>query len=228
MKRIVIFSGSGLSKESGIPTFRDFDGLWQDYDPRELATINALKTNTEKVMDFYNMRRNKMWESFPNAAHQSIIELEKKFEVKVITQNVDNLHERAGSENVLHIHGELSKVRSMIDEELIYSIEEKKDVNLGDLCSKGSQLRPHIVLFGEPVPKIKEAIEIVKTADILIVIGTSLQVYPAAELIEYTKEDCETYIINPEIPSIKKKDNRFFITEKACIGLPKLVHKLLN
>ena len=228
MKKIVILSGAGISKESGIDTFRDADGMWPKYDPRELASPEALKNNPEKVLEFYNMRRQKMWKSDPNAAHLAILDLNKKYDVSIITQNVDDLHERAGSSNVLHLHGELNKVRSINNAEELSEVEIGKDVNLGDLSKDGSQLRPHIVLFGEPVPKMTEAIEIAKSADIFIVIGSSLQVYPAAELIDYVPKNGIIYIVDPEIPSIYKSENMYFIKENATIGLPKLVFELLD
>lgn len=228
MKHLVILSGSGISKESGLDTFRDVDGMWNEYDPRELASTVALANQPKKVLEFYNMRREKMWSVDPNAAHLCLVDLEKKFNVTIITQNVDDLHERAGSSDILHIHGELNKVRSSEDENYIVEVNRGEEVNLGDLAPDGTQLRPGVVLFGEPVPRIQEAIEIAKSADIFIVVGTSLQVYPAAELIDYTPDECETYIVDPEIPSVKKKRNRYFISEKATIGLPKLVQKLLE
>ena len=228
MKKIVILSGAGISKESGIDTFRDADGMWMEYDPRELASVTALKTQPEKVLEFYNMRRNKMWDSNPNIAHLALVDLEEKYEVVIITQNVDNLHERAGSTNIIHLHGELNKVRSIDNTDEIFEVEKGTDINLGDLSESGSQLRPHIVLFGEPIPKMKRAIEITKEADIFIVIGSSLQVYPAAELIDYTLPTTNVYIVDPEIPNIQKKEHIYFIKEKATVGLPKLVHNLLE
>jgi len=228
MKNIVVLSGSGISKESGIDTFRDADGMWNKYDPRELASTTALEKQPEKVMEFYNMRRKAMWNADPNVAHLCLVDLEKKFNITIITQNVDNLHERAGSKNVLHIHGELNKVRSSINPELITEVEKGQDVNIGDLSSDGSQLRPHVVLFGEPVPKMQQAIELTEKADVFIVIGTSLQVYPVAELIDFTSGNCETYIIDPEIPNIHKKNNMYFITDKATVGLPKLIQQLME
>ena len=228
MKKIVILSGAGISKESGIDTFRDADGMWLKYDPRDLASTTALKTQPGKVLEFYNMRRNKMWEANPNAAHLALVELENKYDVTVITQNVDNLHERAGSSNILHIHGELNKVRSSINIDEVIEVEKGKDINLGDLSKDGSQLRPHIVLFGEPVPKMAEAIEITKMADIFIVIGSSLQVYPVAELIDFSPSNSDVYIIDPEIPNVHKNGHIFFVKEKATVGLPKLVLELLK
>ncbi|MEN8139101.1 MAG: NAD-dependent deacylase [Bacteroidota bacterium] len=228
MKNLVVLSGAGISKESGLDTFRDADGMWKEYDPRELASTVALANNPGRVMEFYNMRRKKMWGADPNAAHRCLAELEKKYNITIITQNVDDLHERAGSKNIIHIHGELGKVRSSSNPDNIIEVEKGREINLGDLASDGSQLRPHVVLFGEPVPKMAEAIEITKKADIFIVVGTSLQVYPAAELIDFTNSNCETYIVDPEKPSVQEKSNRYFIVEKATSGLPKLVHKLLD
>jgi len=228
MKKIVILSGAGISKESGINTFRDADGMWPKYDPRELASPEALKNNPEKVLEFYNMRRQIMWNADPNAAHLSLKDLEDKYEVIVITQNVDDLHERAGSTNVLHLHGELGKVRSMENPEEIIKVEKGKDINVGDLSADGTQLRPHIVLFGEPVPMISKAIEIVKTADIFIIIGSSLQVYPAAELIDFVPVKSEVYIIDPDLPSVNREGKIYFLKENATVGLPKLVFELLN
>jgi NAD-dependent deacetylase len=228
MLNIVVLSGAGISKESGLETFRDLDGMWQEYDYNELASSVAIKNNPEKVLEFYNMRREKMWNANPNGAHLSLVELEKKFNVQIITQNVDDLHERAGSSNILHIHGELSKVRSMTNPDIIRTVEVGEQINMGDLAEDGQQLRPHIVLFGEAVPKMQDAIEITQSADIFIVIGTSLQVYPAAELIDFTKKDCEIYIIDPSIPNIKKKKNMFFISQKASIAIPSLVQKIIS
>ena len=228
MKKIVILSGAGISKESGIDTFRDADGMWQEYDPRELASTTALKTEPKRVLEFYNMRRKKMWDANPNAAHLALLDLEEKYDVTVITQNVDNLHERAGSSKITHLHGQLNKVRSMDNPSELIEVERGTDVCWGDLGKDGSQLRPHIVLFGEPVPMMAEAIEITKTADIYIVIGTSLQVYPAAELLDFTPPKCEIYIIDPEVPNISKEGKMYFIKENATVGLPKLVIDLLN
>jgi len=228
MKKITILSGAGISKESGIDTFRDADGMWPKYDPRELASPEALRNNPEKVLEFYNMRRQKMWNADPNAAHLALVDLEKKYDVTVITQNVDNLHERAGSSKILHLHGELNKVRSINNSDLIVEVAKGKDINVGDLSEDGSQLRPHIVLFGEPVPKMAEAIEVTKDSDIFIVIGSSLQVYPAAELIDFAPKNCVVYIVDPETPNVQKENNIFFIKEKATVGLPKLVLDLLN
>jgi NAD-dependent deacetylase len=196
MKKIVVLTGAGVSKESGIQTFRDSkESLWNNYKIEDVATIDAWKKNRELVLDFYNQRRSQLKEVEPNEAHFSISRLQESFDVEVITQNVDNLHERAGSNKILHLHGELTKVRSSLDEKLVYDWHD--DCNIGDKCEKGSQLRPHIVWFGENVPKLSEASELVYDADIVIVVGTSFTVYPAASLIEYSKSDTQVYIVDP-------------------------------
>jgi NAD-dependent deacetylase len=196
MKKIVVLTGAGVSQESGIQTFRDSsESLWNNYKIEDVATIDAWRKNRELVLDFYNQRRSQLKEVEPNEAHFSISRLQDSFDVEVITQNVDNLHERAGSNKVLHLHGELTKVRSSLDEKLVY--DWHNDCNIGDKCEKGSQLRPHIVWFGEDVPKLSEAADLVYDADIVIVIGTSFTVYPAASLMEYSKSDTEIYIVDP-------------------------------
>jgi len=196
MKKIVVLTGAGVSKESGIQTFRDSsESLWNNYKIEDVATIDAWKKNRELVLDFYNQRRSQLKEVEPNEAHFSISRLQESFDVEIVTQNVDNLHERAGSNKVLHLHGELTKVRSSFDEKLVY--EWHDDCNIGDKCEKGSQLRPHIVWFGEDVPKLQEAADLVYDADIVIVVGTSFTVYPAASLMEYSKSDTQVYIVDP-------------------------------
>ena len=195
-KKIVVLTGAGVSKESGIQTFRDSkESLWNNYKIEDVATIDAWKKNRELVLDFYNQRRSQLKEVEPNEAHFSISRLQESFDVEVITQNVDNLHERAGSNKILHLHGELTKVRSSLDEKLVYDWHD--DCNIGDKCEKGSQLRPHIVWFGENVPKLSEAADLVYDADIVIVVGTSFTVYPAASLMEYSKSDTQVYIVDP-------------------------------
>jgi NAD-dependent deacetylase len=196
MKKIVVLTGAGVSKESGIQTFRDSsESLWNNYKIEDVATIDAWRKNRELVLDFYNQRRSQLKEVEPNEAHFSISRLQESFDVEIVTQNVDNLHERAGSNKVLHLHGELTKVRSSLDETLVYDWHD--DCNIGDKCEKGSQLRPHIVWFGEMVPKLQEAADLVYDADIVIVVGTSFTVYPAASLMEYAKGDAEIYIVDP-------------------------------
>ncbi len=226
MKRIVILTGAGVSAESGIKTFRDADGLWENHRVENVATPHAWKQNPELVLDFYNQRRRQLLEVSPNEAHYALAKLEAYFSVHIITQNVDDLHERAGSTNVLHLHGELFKVRSSKEPSLIY--EWKKDLKRGDKCDLGSQLRPHIVWFGEAVPAIEEAVRICNTADMFIVIGTSLQVYPAAGLIHDVPDAAPKYIIDPNAISVSKRNNVFFIQEKASTGTAALAAKLIN
>ena len=225
-KRIVVLTGAGISAESGIKTFRDADGLWEGHDVMEVATPEGWHRNQELVLEFYNQRRKQLLTVKPNKAHQLLAELEDNYDVNIITQNVDDLHERAGSNNVLHLHGELRKVRSTIDETLVYNWNS--DLNLGDNCNKGSQLRPHIVWFGEAVPNLSIAEEITQTANILIIIGTSMQVYPAANLIYHCKEGIPIYFIDPK-PSISEDQfkNLTVIAENATVGMEKLYQLLI-
>lgn len=227
MKKIVVLSGAGMSAESGINTFRDSDGLWEGHDIMEVASPLGWQKDKEKVLDFYNKRRAQLFAVFPNEAHKALLALEKKYQVNIITQNVDDLHERAGSSQVLHLHGELLKVRSTKNADLIY--EWKKDLKMGDLCKEKSQLRPHIVWFGENVPQFDTAMEITSEADILIVIGTSMQVYPAAQLINYVKSEIPIYFIDPK-PFIQQNQykNLTVLAEKASVGVVKVVNQLLG
>jgi len=197
-KKLVVLTGAGISAESGLKTFRDSDGLWNGYNIEDVATPRAWRKNKQLVLDFYNMRRQDVLHAPPNAAHIGLAQLEKDFDVHIITQNIDDLHERAGSTNVLHLHGEIFKMRSEKDEALIYEI--RKDILLGDLAEDGTQLRPHIVWFEEPVPMIEEAAAIAATADIFAVIGTSLVVYPAAGLINYAPRYIPKFMIDKTIP----------------------------
>ncbi len=222
-KHIVILTGAGMSAESGIKTFRDADGLWEGHDVMEVATPEGFEANPELVLDFYNQRRRQLFEVKPNSAHFNLAELEKQYDVTIITQNVDDLHKRAGSKKVIHLHGELLKVRSTYDEHDIQSW--KTDLVLGDTCKKGYQLRPHIVWFGEDVPIIEKAVSICETADILIIIGTSMQVYPAASLMHYVPENTPTYLIDPK-PNIESKKNLTVIAETATIGIKKIIELL--
>ncbi len=224
-KRIVVLTGAGISAESGIKTFRDSDGLWENHRIEEVATFDAWKRHPQLVLDFYNARRKQLLECVPNMAHQLLVTLEEKYHVEIITQNVDDLHERVGSTNVLHLHGELLKVRSTLDEHLIY--EWKTDLKLSDKCEKGAQLRPHIVWFGEQVPMIETARKIAAKADIFIVIGTSLVVYPAAGLIHYTDFTVPKYVIDPNKPLLSNIQNVAYITDTACNGVQKLVAELM-
>jgi NAD-dependent deacetylase len=221
MKKIVVLSGAGISAESGIPTFRDSNGLWEGFDVMEVATPQGWVKNPVLVLDFYNQRRKNALQALPNEGHRALVELEKYFDVTIVTQNVDNLHEKAGSSKVLHLHGELFKSRSSIDESLIYDIEGW-ELKLGDKCEKGSQLRPHIVWFGEMVPMMDAAIDEVSKADIFIVVGTSLLVYPAAGLVDYVRYDVPVYVIDPKIPQLYNCPNAIRISEKASAGLSKV------
>lgn len=228
LKKIVVLTGAGVSAESGLSTFRDAGGLWEGHDVYDVASPQGWKKDPDVVLRFYNERRRQLEHVQPNAAHFAIAKLQEKYDVSVITQNVDNLHERAGSKNVLHLHGELTKARSTLPPYNVYDIGYA-DINLGDMCEKGGQLRPNIVWFGEPVPLITDAAIITETADIFIVVGTSLVVYPAASLIDYVKRDALKYIIDPNKPGINSYHrNLEFITEKATVGTVPLVEKLLS
>lgn len=222
MERIVVLTGAGMSAESGLKTFRDANGLWEGHDVMKVASPEGWQRNPELVLDFYNQRRRQLFDVQPNQAHQLLASLEQRYCVDVVTQNVDDLHERAGSSRVLHLHGELLKVRSSRDERLVK--EWTTDLVLGDLCELGSQLRPHIVWFGEAVPLLEPAAEIASRADIVIIIGTSMQVYPAASLIHYAKPGIPIYFIDPR-PTISesKFSNLTVLPETAVIGMQKLV-----
>jgi NAD-dependent deacetylase len=223
-KKLVILSGAGMSQESGIRTFRDMGGLWEEYDVTEVATPEAWARNPELVMRFYNDRRKQLYECEPNAGHRGLVDLERDFEVQIITQNIDDLHERAGSSKVLHLHGELKKARSSVDESLIYDIDGW-ELKFGQKCAKGSQLRPYIVWFGEAVPAMEDAIPLVESADILVVIGTSLNVYPAAGLVNYTRKGIPIVVIDPERPQVFIR-NVTYIQEKAGKGVELLKESL--
>jgi len=223
MKKLVVLTGAGMSQESGIKTFRDSDGLWEEYNIEDVATPEAWKKNPELVMRFYNERRKQLLDCNPNAGHVGLAKLEELFDVDIITQNIDDLYERAGSKKVLHLHGELKKARSSVDENLIYDIDGW-ELKMGQKCTKGSQLRPHIVWFGEAVPAISEAIPMVKAADIFVVIGTSMNVYPAAGLIHYVKPNTPVFLIDPKPVDVYQKV--IFIQEKAGKGLEILTKEL--
>lgn len=227
MKKIVVLSGSGISAESGLATFRDSGGLWEGYDVMEVASIEGWMRNPGKVLDFYNERRKQLANAQPNDAHYALVRLEDKFGVTIITQNVDDLHEQAGSSNVIHLHGELKKVRSSVDENLIYDIGSG-EIHMGDTCDKGSQLRPHIVWFGELVPMMEVAAKESTEADIYLVIGTSLAVYPAAGLLDYVPADTPIYVINPERTQLPPRHYVHYIREKAARGTSELVEELLK
>lgn len=225
MKHVVVLTGAGISAESGIKTFRDADGLWEGHDIMEVASPKGWDKNPEKVLDFYNQRRRQLLEVEPNPAHDALVKLEKKYRVTVVTQNIDDLHERAGSSNVVHLHGELLKVRSTFDEELV--LDWKKDLNKGDFCEHNHQLRPHVVWFGEAVPMFPKAIKITEEADILIIIGTSMQVYPAAALLDFARPGTSAYFIDPN-PAIEFDPQIKIIKDKAAVAVPALVDKLLK
>lgn len=223
MKNLVVFTGAGISAESGLGTFRDSGGLWENYKIEEVATLEAFVKNPELVLDFYNLRRRQMIKSKPNYAHYSLNLLEKKFNLSIITQNVDDLHERSGSKNVLHLHGQLNQSMSTNDGR-VFDIEGS-ELNIGDCCPLGSQLRPNVVWFGEMVPNIQIATEIVAKADIFIIIGTSLNVYPAASLLNYVSESCRVILIDKDPVMV---DGIEILAESATIGVPKIVDKLLK
>ena len=219
MKNVVVLTGAGISAESGLKTFRDSDGLWEGHDVIEVASPLGFKNNPELVLDFYNQRRKQLLEVMPNEAHLALAELEKKYKVSIVTQNVDDLHERAGSTSILHLHGELLKVRSTYNEKDIQYWS--KDLFVGDLCKNGFQLRPDIVWFGEDVPLIPKAIEICENADILMIVGTSMQVYPAASLINFIPPNTKIFYIDPN-PAVIHHPNLTVIEEKATTGISKV------
>ena len=222
MKRVVVLSGAGISAESGLKTFRDSDGLWENYRIEDVATPEAWNRDWKLVQDFYNQRRKQVLQAQPNAAHHALAALQEVYDVTIVTQNIDDLHERAGSKQVLHLHGEIRKSRSSVDPSLIYPVEGD-EIREGELCEHGYQLRPHIVWFGELVPALEEAAYRVSTADIFIVVGTSLAVYPAAGLIHYAPAGSEKYYIDPHAVAL---GDYKIIREKAGIGIPEIVEKL--
>src|ERR1700722_13703688 len=223
-KNLVVLTGAGISAESGLKTFRDSDGLWEGYDVNEVATPGGWRKNPDLVLQFYNLRRRNVRVAIPNAAHLELAGLEEYFNVQIITQNIDDLHERAGSTRVLHLHGEIFKMRSEHDETLVYDIRE--DILLGQHAEDGAQLRPHIVWFEEPVPMIEQAVPLVRSADIFIVVGTSLVVYPAAGLVDFTRPGTPTFIIDKKIPYTSRVDNLTVIELPASQGIAVLKEKL--
>jgi len=227
MKKLVVLTGAGISAESGISTFRDSGGLWEQYNVMDVAHHDSWEKNPALMLKFYNERRQQLKKCLPNDAHKTLKYLEDFYDVHIITQNVDNLHERAGSANILHLHGELTKARSSFDENLVYDIGYK-DIIMGDLCEKGYQLRPHIVWFGENVPNISIAHQICSTAYILVIIGTSLNVYPASEIIHSAPENIPVYVIDPNDINIYSSANIFHIKEKAVEGVKTLIKKLIK
>lgn len=224
-QKLVVLSGAGISAESGLKTFRDSDGLWEGYNIEDVATPNAWQKDPALVLDFYNMRRRNVKAAIPNAAHYALARLEEFYDVHIVTQNIDDLHERAGSANVLHLHGEIFKMRSENNENLIYPIYD--DIKPGDTAKDGGQLRPHIVWFGEPVPMIEEAIPVMQQADIFLLIGTSLVVYPAAGLVDYVRDDVNKYVLDKSIPSVSRYRNVIAIEKPATEGVVELLSYLL-
>lgn len=224
MKRVVVLTGAGISAESGISTFRDSDGLWEQYRVEDVATHEAYLRNPELVLNFYNERRRQLFAVKPNEGHRQLVRLEEKYDVHIITQNIDNLHEQAGSTKVLHLHGELTKARSDRDENLIVEIGDR-DIRLGDKAPDGAQLRPHIVWFGEAVPNIEPAAELCERADYFIVVGTSMNVYPAAGLIHYVPRSTPCYLVDPKAVPISRPIT--IIQEKAGTGVKKVVDELM-
>jgi NAD-dependent deacetylase len=225
MKKMVVLTGAGMSAESGLQTFRDANGLWEGHNVMDVATPEAFKRDPKLVLEFYNQRRRQLLDVLPNSAHHNLKELEKYFNIHIITQNVDDLHERAGSSQIVHLHGELRKVRSTTNEKIV--LEWSKDLYLGDVDENGDQLRPHIVWFGEAVPQLENAIEITKQADVLVIIGTSMQVYPAASLIHYVSSNTPIYFLDPA-PSISKNTNTTIIKSGAQQGTKQLIKMLID
>ncbi len=225
MEKLVVLSGAGISAESGIPTFRDSNGLWEGYDVMQVATPEGWSANPELVLDFYNQRRKRALEVTPNRGHEILAELERYYDVTIVTQNVDNLHERAGSSHVIHLHGSLFESRSTADESLVYPIEGW-ELKMGEHCEKGSQLRPNIVWFGEAVPLMEMAAAYAAQADIFIVVGTSMVVYPAAGLIDYVPYDSLKYIVDPSMPEVKHGPYTRMIQDKASTGLELVAQEL--
>ncbi len=227
MQKVVVLTGAGVSQESGIPTFRDANGLWEGYRVEDVASPEGWHKNPTVVLDFYNQRRKKAREVKPNRGHEIIAELQDHFDVVVITQNVDDLHERAGSKHVIHLHGSLFEARSTIEESLVYPISGW-ELNMGDKCEKGSQLRPNIVWFGEMVPLIEVAARHAREADVFLVVGTSMLVYPAAGLIDYVPYDAIKYVVDPNVPSISHVPGVRIFQEKASTGMKKIKQELIN
>lgn len=225
MKKIVVLTGAGISAESGISTFRDSDGLWENYNVEDVATHEAYLRNPELVLNFYNERRRQLFEAKPNEGHRQLVRLEEYYDVQIVTQNIDNLHEQAGSSNVLHLHGELTKARSDRDDNLIIEIGDR-DIHLGDKAPDGAQLRPHIVWFGEAVPNIEPASLMCEQADYFVVVGTSMNVYPAAGLIHYVPRQSPCYLVDPKAVAISRPIT--VIQEKAGIGVKKVVDELIE
>ena len=228
-QKLVVISGAGISAESGLKTFRDHDGLWEGYNVEQVATPQAWVADPSLVLDFYNQRRANVRQAKPNNAHLALAQLEDRFSVSILTQNIDDLHERAGSSEVIHLHGEILKAQSSQDPNLCYELEGR-DISLGDLCELGSQLRPHVVWFGEAVPKMEVAIEKVRSAELILVIGTSLAVYPAASLVDFSPAEAEIFVVDPQAEQLplNRKNQITFFADSAAKAVPKLVEQLLG
>ena len=220
-QKLVVLTGAGISAESGLKTFRDSDGLWEGYNIEDVATPRAFKRDPQLVLDFYNMRRKAVLEAKPNAAHSGLAELEKYYDVHIITQNIDDLHERAGSTRVMHLHGEIFKMRSSVREDLVYPIIG--DINLGDTAEDGSQLRPAIVWFEEAVTMIEEAIPVMRSADVFVLVGSSLVVYPAAGLVDFVRPEVKKYVLDRRMPPVNMYSNVIAIEKAATEGMGELV-----
>lgn len=225
MKKVTVLTGAGISAESGIKTFRDEDGLWEGHDVMQVASPAGWKNNMELVLDFYNQRRRQLLKVKPNEAHKALVRLEDKFDVHIITQNIDDLHERAGSRQVTHLHGELLKARSTFDDDLV--LDWRDDIKPGDFCEYNKQLRPHVVWFGEAVPMFEKAAEIISDSEFVIIIGTSMQVYPAAGLIEFAPRQAPVYFIDPK-PNIQQSKRLKIVNKTAVEGVPEVVEQLLG
>ena len=227
MKKLVVLTGAGISAESGLKTFRDSDGLWEGYNIEEVATPQAWRRNPELVQEFYNIRRKAVLEAGPNTAHYALAGLQEKYDVTIITQNIDDLHERAGSANVLHLHGVITRSQSSLNPNFTYPIDGW-ELKMGEKCELGSQLRAHVVWFGEAVPMIERAAQICSEAELFILVGSSLAVYPAAGLIDYVPNETTKYIIDPKIPAIGGIKNLVKIEERATVGMSRLMNELLS
>jgi NAD-dependent deacetylase len=227
MKNLVILTGAGISAESGLKTFRDSDGLWEGYNIEDVATPEAWQRNPALVQQFYNERRKSVMEAQPNAAHYALAKLEERYNVTIITQNIDDLHERAGSSNVVHLHGIITRSQSSINPELTYPINGW-EIGMGEVCELGSPLRAHVVWFGEAVPMIETAAKICMKAGVFMLVGSSLAVYPAAGLINYIRREVPKYIIDPKIPEVSVRGEVIAVRERATVGVPQVVEELLK
>ena len=226
-KKLVVLTGAGISAESGIATFRGSNGLWEGHDVTKVASPQGWQQDRELVLEFYNQRRRQMVKCHPNAGHKALADLEQYFDVQIITQNIDDLHERAGSTKILHLHGEILYARSTLDPKLLYLLDGGKDIVVGDKCERGSQLRPHIVWFGEDVTEFQKAVGLSQEADVYLVVGTSLVVYPANTLVTYAPKGTPVYIVDPNKPDMVSGSKYRFIEEPATTGMAKIMKELI-